>query len=233
MRTKDKRVLPATQVIIGGGTLGNGRGQIGKKIIKVPSKRTPAALRLILDDYSTHRNSEDTFLTYLARLEDNYHYDLLKEIASVDTVTDDEMIDWGHSAPYIKAIGVGECAGVVIDLISTLFFESEEKIELATRSLESDRIQDSIYHSYQSLVNTAKAMLLSEDHATNTQIGIINLFDTEFVDKGKIKLDQSFSKTVLSMKTEQPTKAFAQAYLETAIAFYQETDQIRKKQLEL
>ena len=42
-------------------------------------------------------------------------------------LTQEDFIDWGNDEKYEKAIGVGECAGVVIDLISTLFFESEEK----------------------------------------------------------------------------------------------------------
>jgi sulfite reductase (ferredoxin) len=39
-------VLPALQVLIGGGVLGSGNGRIADKVIKVPSKRGPDVLRL-------------------------------------------------------------------------------------------------------------------------------------------------------------------------------------------
>lgn len=231
MRTKDKKVLPAAQVVIGGGTLGNGNGQFGDKVLKVPSKRTPDALRIILDDYLSNRNGDEAFLDYVARLEKNHHYDLLKELSSVENITDDEMIDWGHSAPYIKAIGIGECAGVVIDLISTLFFETEEKIELAKRTLAAGNYQDSVYHTYAALLNTAKAMLLSEDVTTNTHIGIINGFDENFVDNGTFTLSEPFKDIALKLKREEANATFAAEYLATAIEFYKQADRIRKEQV--
>ena len=33
----------------------------------------------------------------------------------------EDFIDWGEEEKYLKQIGIGECAGVVIDLIATLF----------------------------------------------------------------------------------------------------------------
>jgi len=233
MRTVDKKVIPAAQVIIGGGTLGNGQGQFGNKVLKIPAKRTPNALRVILNDYKSNKKEEETFLNYIERLEKNHHYELLKELSSVTTVSDDEMIDWGHSAPYIKAIGIGECAGVMIDLISTLFFETEEKLELAKRTLEDGHYRDSVYHAYAALINTAKAMLLSEDVTTNTHIGIINEFDEKFVDNGVFILEQPFKDIALRIKKNEASAEFTAEYLATAIEFYQQADRIRKKQLAL
>ena len=68
-----------------------------------------------------------------------------------------DFIDWGSEQAYEKAVGVGECAGVVIDLIATLLLESEEKLENASESLKLNQFSDSIYYTYSSIVNTAKA----------------------------------------------------------------------------
>ena len=35
-------------------------------------------------------------------------------------LVDSDFIDWGNEEKYEKAVGIGECAGVVIDLIATL-----------------------------------------------------------------------------------------------------------------
>ena len=45
------QVLPALQVLIGGGVLGSGEGRIADKVLKVPSKRGPDVLRYVLNDY--------------------------------------------------------------------------------------------------------------------------------------------------------------------------------------
>ena len=39
------------QILLGGGILGDGQGRISDKVIKIPSKRGPESLRLILDDF--------------------------------------------------------------------------------------------------------------------------------------------------------------------------------------
>jgi len=231
MKSKDKRVLPATQILLGGGKQGDGLGKFADKVIKIPSKRTPQALRNVLDDYKTNRKEGEGFVTYYERQGEKYFYLLLKELASIDNLTKDEFIDWGHDAAYIKAIGVGECAGVVVDLISTLFFETEEKLEKAARAIEEGQYQDGIYHTYTSIVNTAKALLTSEEHKANSQMSVVNLFDTEFAEKQKVYTAGSFADFTYKYRKEKATEAFAIAYLNDAKQFYLNADQYRKKAL--
>src|SRR5690606_36132116 len=47
LRDANKMVVPALQVLIGGGVDGNGVGRIAEKVIKVPSKRAPEVLRTL------------------------------------------------------------------------------------------------------------------------------------------------------------------------------------------
>ncbi|HAI37468.1 MAG TPA: nitrite reductase, partial [Maribacter sp.] len=54
VRTKDKLVAPALQVLLGGSNDGNGNGRFADKVVKVPSKRGPEALRLILNDFDAN-----------------------------------------------------------------------------------------------------------------------------------------------------------------------------------
>ena len=121
IKTKDKFVAPALQVLLGGGNSGNGIGRFADKVIKIPSKRGPEALRLILDDYQLN-SDQKTFYDYYAIQGEKYFYNLLKPLSESTNLKTEDYIDWGAKQPYQKAIGVGECAGVVIDLISTLFF---------------------------------------------------------------------------------------------------------------
>src|SRR5690606_23861783 len=129
-------VAPALQVLLGGGTLGNGQGRFADKLLKIPSKRGPQALRLILDDYKANAGSDEKFIHYYDRQGKTYFYELLTPLSETGSLTEEDLVDWGHEAPYVQAVGVGECAGVIIDLISTLLVESEEKMENARYALE-------------------------------------------------------------------------------------------------
>ena len=140
---------------------------------------------------------------------------------------EDDFVDWGHNRSYIKAIGTGECAGVVIDLIATLLFESEEKIDNANEALKTGNWSDSIYHSYTALVNTAKAVLIAEGLKTNTLVGIIKDFDSYFVDSGIIALDTSFSSLAYQIKENEPSLSFAIKYLNDARSFYRLVELLR------
>ena len=48
MRAKDRRVMPALQVLLGGGTVGDGIGRASDKVIKVPSKKGPDVLTIFV-----------------------------------------------------------------------------------------------------------------------------------------------------------------------------------------
>ncbi len=221
-------VAPALQVLLGGGVLGNGEGRFSDKVIKVPSKRGPESLRLLLNDFDTNKNAEESFLNYYDRQGKNYFYDLLKHLSDTTNLVEDDFIDWGHDKNYVKAIGVGECAGVVIDLVATLLFESEEKLDNATEAFENGQWSDSIYYAYSAFVNTAKALLTSEGVKTNTHDGIINNFQETFVATNRIELSENFPALIYQINKNKPSKEFAYNYLNQAKGFYQKIDTFRK-----
>lgn len=228
---KGKLVIPAFQVLLGGGSLGDGQGRFADKIIKVPSKKGPSALRFIIKDYEAHKGDEQSFNEYYLERGKDYFYQMLKPLADITEVNDDIFVDWGHDQAYIKAIGVGECAGVVIDLVSTLLFESEEKLTNASLSLEQGKWSDSIYHSYAAIVNTAKAVLIGENIKTNTQAGIIKDFDQYFIESGLIQMNSTLSDLVYQIKSNAADQSFAGQYLEDAREFYKLVDTLRTNAL--
>ncbi len=230
IRTKDKLVAPALQVLLGGGNDGNGNGRFADKVVKVPSKRGPEALRLILDDYEAN-GSGNPFADYYAEKGEHYFYDFLKPLTDIEHLTQDDYVDWGTEERYKKAIGIGECAGVVIDLIATLLFESEEKIQTAEETILEGKWAASIYHSYSSMVNTAKALLTAEKTKTNTHSSIIKDFDEKFVTSGRITLDIAFEELVLQLNKNEPTQDFAKRYLEDAKSFLESVRVFRENEL--
>ena len=225
-----KLVAPALQVLLGGGVLGNGKGRFADKVIKVPSKRGPDALRFVLNDFEKHQQSNESFLDYYDRKQENHFYELLKPLADTSNLQPSDFVDWGSDDQFKIAVGVGECAGVVIDLVATILFENEEKIAHAKEALTLNQYPDSIYYAYASIVNTAKALLISEGQKTNTQASIINQFENLFADK--INLGSSFSDFVYQIRTNEPSKEFAEKYVNDAASFYKIATEFRTKTLQ-
>ncbi len=226
VRTPEKLVAPALQVLLGGGNLGNGKGIFADKVVKIPSKRGPEALRRILNDFEKNANGSN-FTFYYEEKGKKYFYDFLSDLQDASNLTQDDFIDWGNSETYVQEIGIGECAGVVIDLIATLFLESEEKIEKAKESHQNEVYSNAIYHAYSSLVNSAKAMLLSEEISTNSHANIIQQFDEVFISSDKIGLETTFSKLIYQIQEQKPTAFFSEKYIEDASYFLQKIRDFR------
>ncbi len=224
------KVLPSVQVLLGGGTVGNGFGRAAEKIIKVPAKRATHVLRAVLDNYKDNSIAEETFHAYYDRQGKDYFYQLLKPLADLATLTDDEFVDWGHQETFVTAIGVGECAGVVIDLVATLLYESDEKFGWANESFADGRWADAIYHAYNTFVSSAKALLLDKNINSSTQTGVIREFDNNYINTGEIKINGSFNDLVLQINKNEPSEGFAKTYLQEAAEFL---DAVKIKREEL
>ena len=231
LKAPDKRVLPALQVLLGGATLGNGEGRIADKVIKVPSKRGPQVLRIVLNNYEENAQDGEYFHEYYDRLGENHFYTLIKPLADLSNLVQDDFVDWGASENFITEIGVGECAGVMIDLVATLLFESQEKYEWTVAALEDKRWADAIYHAYSVFISAAKALLLDKSVTVSNQTAVINKFDENFVSTGEFAVDaETFSALVLQINQQEPSEAFANQYVAEAERFLTAATKYRQTQ---
>ncbi|MFN8353376.1 MAG: nitrite reductase [Spirosomataceae bacterium] len=228
LKAPDKRVLPALQVLLGGGTVGNGVGRIADKVIKIPSKRGPQALVWLLNDYENNAQEGEYFNDYYDRQGENYFYALLKPLADLTTLQRSDFIDWGQTEQFQTEIGVGECAGVQIDLVATLLFESDEKLSWAQAAYAEQRWADSIYHSYSVFISTAKALLLDKSVNVSTQHGVINEFGKHFGEEFGITQDD-FKAQVLQINQNEPSEAFAVRYMAEAEALLERAKTYREE----
>ncbi len=220
-------VIPALQVVLGGGVDVNGKGFIAEKVIKLPTKRIPQALRFLLDDYLNNAAEGAYFNDYVSSQGKHYFYDLLKPLADLSAVEDFEYVDWGHSEKFVPEIGVGECAGISYDMIGTIIADAQEKLEFAQEAHSQQLWKEAIYNAYTALVVGAKAMLLSDDIRCNTHIGIIRDFDEHFIQKGKLAVTDNFESYVLEFNSQPPAEAFATDYLERAGSFLKKVKSFR------
>lgn len=232
IKDKQGKVLPALVVLLGGGKLKNGEGIISDKLIKLPSRRGPEALRILLHDYETNSQEGEYYHSYFQRLGRNHFYALLKPLGDISQTSVTEYIDWGQDEQFILHTAVGECAGVIIDLVATLFYESEEKLALAKENFDNKYYADSIYHSYSAFINTAKALLLTKDIKPSTQIQVLNDFQQHFVVSGLFSFQGDFKEYVLRINKNQPSAEFAAAYCNDSKKFLRDGEAFRTKENE-
>ncbi|HEY0897051.1 MAG TPA: nitrite reductase, partial [Sphingobacteriaceae bacterium] len=227
------KVLPAVQVLLGGGTVGDGVGRAAEKVLKVPTKRAPEVLRVVLDDYQEQAATGETFHSYYDRKGKDHFYQLLKPLSDLASLQDEDYVDWGHAEIYNTAIGVGECAGVVIDLVATLILDAVEKLDLSRESLGVFHYADAIYHAYSSFVNAAKAMLLDKGVNSSTQIGVIREFSSQYADEFVYPGFVDFETLVMQINKEEPSPEFAERYVRLAGQFIEQVNAKREELLQL
>lgn len=226
-------VIPAMQVVMGGGVDLEGKGFVAEKVIKLPTKRIPDALRTLLADYEDNGLENEYFNDYFQRQGKRYFYDLLKSLAAVESLKQTDFFDWGQDHQYQQSIGVGECAGVTLDVVGTIINDARDHLELAEEGLEFGIYADSIYNSYKTFVIGAKALLLANDVRCNTHKGILNDFQTHFVENGAFQFPTDFSTYVLQMNEEAPSAPHAEKYYHLAASFMGQVIASRQEQLEL
>ncbi|UXP33320.1 nitrite reductase [Reichenbachiella agarivorans] len=227
-----KKVLPAVQVLLGGGIDSDGNGFIAEKVIKVPSKKAPDVLRVLFNDYDDNANEGEYYAAYFQRQGKDYFYQLLKFLADTENVVASDYIDWGKEEQFAVETEVGECAGVIIDLFATLMYEAEEKSVWAKQAYDLGSIADSIYHAYNVFINGAKALLVDKGVVVNTQAGIMKSFDEEFGSEFSSVVGSSFEEFVLRINQNEPTPAWAEQFIAEADAFLAKVKEVQVKEAE-
>ena len=231
---KNDWVIPAMQVVVGGGVDPTGKPYIADKVIKLPTKRIPECIRVILNDYQANAHEGEYFNHYYERVGDKkYYYTLLKPLADLESITASDLMDWGQEHQYNQEIGVGECAGVILDMVGAIINDASEKLGKSQDAYSEGLYSDSLYHSYSTMVIAAKAALLSEDISCNTHHGIISDFQKHLIDTAKIQLPYNFSDRVLEINKHEASAAFAQEYLDRAALLLTTIISYRNAQLAL
>jgi sulfite reductase (ferredoxin) len=112
---------------------------------------------------------------------------------------------------YEKAIGVGECAGVTIDLVKTLLFDAEEQLEKGKEALVAGAWANSIYFSYAGRIRAAKALLTTRAAKINSHHSIIDAFETHFPTYQGLDA-KPFGEITRLLNSTSPSEAFANKY---------------------
>ncbi len=187
-------------------------------------------MRLLFADYKNEAKEGEYYNDYATRQGKRYFYQLLKPLGDTATITDEEFHDWGQDEDYRQEIGVGECAGVSLDVVGAILNDASNKIFAANRSLQGDAPADAGYHAYTAMLTAAKALLLVEDVKCNTHVKILDDFETHYGER--FPECSPFADYVLRIKKSLPTTDFVTLYIAEATAFVRRAIATRERQLD-
>jgi sulfite reductase (ferredoxin) len=103
--------IPCFDIFLGGGGYVGG-GKYGIRVARIPSKRTPQAIRKIIQYYQDERTEGEEFVAFVDRIGPKNFDPLLDEFKEVGPIHEDinTYMDWGKEELFEVIRGEGECA---------------------------------------------------------------------------------------------------------------------------
>ncbi|MEZ5351047.1 MAG: nitrite/sulfite reductase [Bryobacteraceae bacterium] len=160
-RNKNNYTVPHFQVVLGGQWDKNG-GAYGLAIGAVPSKRIPDTVDRIASRYLADRTPGERFQDYIKRIGKAACKSMLDDLMVVPPHDTDPSYytDWADAREYtIGDIGVGECAGEVVNPIDFKLAACERETFEAQLALESGDAGRAALLAYQAMLHGATALL--------------------------------------------------------------------------
>jgi sulfite reductase beta subunit-like hemoprotein len=105
------KAMPVYQLHLGGGVDGEG-AVFGDQVVKIPAKRVPSAVLLLVERFAAERQGEETFAAYLRRLPADRVKALLAAHTSIEPADarNDEFVDFDAQNGFVVETKAGECA---------------------------------------------------------------------------------------------------------------------------
>jgi sulfite reductase (ferredoxin) len=160
-RNKNGYTVPHFQVVLGGEWERNA-GAYGLAIGAVPSKRVPETVERIASRYLEERQPGERFRAYIERIGKAKAKLMIEDLMAVPPHDVDASfyVDWADAREYtIGDIGVGECAGEVVNPIDFQLAACEREAFEAQLALEAGDAAKAWRQAYDSMMHAAAALL--------------------------------------------------------------------------
>jgi sulfite reductase (ferredoxin) len=184
-RNKAGYTVPHFQVVLGG-QWQNNAGSYGLAIGAVPSKRIPEAVDRITSRYLADKQPGESFQGYVKRIGKAACKTMIEDLMTIpdhDTAPD-FYVDWADARTYtIGDIGVGECAGEVVNPIDFQLAACEREAFEAQLALEAGDAARAARLAYDSMLHGAAALLKQRNPTFSDDADtIVDGFRTHLVD---------------------------------------------------
>jgi len=185
IQRKGQNAAPVFQVIPGGSTRGNA-DRYGLSIGKVPAKRVPDTIRRLVELYDREKQDNETFGEVIDRVGKARLKEEIADLAELPTMeeNDDFYRDNRQTWVYHKSVGVGECAGEVVDQAEFMLNDADRLQFEATIALDEGRADEAAQKAFQAQMKAADALLFTKGLLLSDKYDTAAEFRKLFYDTG-------------------------------------------------
>lgn len=216
LRAGGGKSAPFAQLMLAGGAE-NGIRRMGRRSIRVSTKKAPEAVAKLVETWKAEGGAS-TLDDFLLQLPDARVKELLAVYAELPAYETDPSAfrDWGETDDYNPAMGQGECAGGVTDLINEALQDAENTQKMARKLIADGFWTDAVTNAREAVGHAFRAGL-SNAGETSVSFDADRLVWEKFYGRNKAlpELD-SILKAAVALKSAE---AFAREYVAEAGAF--------------
>lgn len=185
VQRKGQNSAPVFQVVLGGTTAGNAK-TYGLAVGKVPAKNVPDAIRRLTEIYDREKQGNEGFSDVVERIGRAKLKAELEPFAQLPTFEEnpDYYSDNRQTWAYTKSVGVGECAGEVVDQAEFLLEDADRLNLEATVALEGGNAHDALEKSLAAQNKAADALLTTKGVWLSDKYDRVGKFRELFYDNG-------------------------------------------------
>lgn len=160
-RTRNGYAVPHFQMILGG-QWDHNAGSYGLPQVAIPAKRIPEAIERLTGMYLSRKEAGENFQDFVKRVGKKEIKALVVDLTEVPTYEEapEMYVDWGDAREYtIGDIGIGECAGELVETVDFGVAEGERLVFEAQVALDEGRAAEALDQAHRAMLSAAKALV--------------------------------------------------------------------------
>ena len=212
VQRKKNDTAPVFQVTLGGSTRNNAESY-GLAVGKIPSQNVDKAIVRVTEFYNREKQGDETLSDVVARLGKTRVKQELAEFMDLPTFEEspDFYRDIRQPWQYKRSIGVGECAGEVVDQAEFMLEDADRIHFESTLDLERDRFGDASTKAFEACKKAADALLFTKGLWLSDRYDTVAEFRKHFYDNDSFY--KPFADNFLRTAQEGPSEDFEHARL--------------------
>ncbi len=212
VQRKKNDTAPVFQVTLGGSTRNNAESY-GLAIGKIPSQNVDKAIVRVTEFYNREKRGDETLSDVVARLGKVRVKQELAEFMELPTFEESPGYyrDIRQPWQYQRSIGVGECAGEVVDQAEFMLEDADRIHFESTLDLERDRYGDASAKAFEACKKAADALLFTKGLWLSDRYDTVAEFRKHFYDGDTFH--KPFADNFLRTAQEGPSDDSEQARL--------------------
>jgi sulfite reductase (ferredoxin) len=173
VQRKGNSTAPVFQVVLGGTTQGNSASQ-GLTVSKIMAQNAPEVVRKLTEFYDREKKEGETLADVVKRVGKARVKEELREFSLLPTYEEAPRFYQDIRQPWLyeKSVGVGECAGAVVDQAEFMLEDADRLNFEATLALDEGRHGEAARKTFQAGkkaadgILSARGLLLSDNYDT-------------------------------------------------------------------